>query len=427
MVNRFFAPEVEWPRDKPRRIYALLADDDDEKLLFEAVDADWFDDVGEIRAGSLRLWREFASGAPLYVLETPASALEPEGVSPGRRDRWVEIEIHAGSGEGLLYNNLFAAPTTTSFRIASVSHRKARALLRWFSLKPYVSSTTDISKALSNLRGPHVEWIGVYDVGQGSANGLCDGSGMPLAYYDLGGAVLGNAGTFPSALTGLCLTHTPPVILSHWDWDHWSSGSRFPQAQQMTWIVPYQRLGAVHATFAADVAANGRLLVWPPALRSVEVGQLTIEKCRHKGRNHSGLAGHVTGPKGELPILLPGDARYSAIPSGHASYTSVVVPHHGADMKLKATPVCPALPASRLAYSYGQNNCYGHPRQVTYANHSVNGWAHSAAGVPGSVDLHTCNRGGAGLGHVALGWTGTARLPRQPCRQSICKLQLIQS
>lgn len=167
-----------------------------------------------------------------------------------------------------------------------------------------------------------VEWVAVYDVGQGNANGICDGAETPLIYFDLGGGVTQNAATFPTALTDFCYARKPPVVLSHWDWDHWSAGARFNAASKLKWIVPNQWLGGVHATFAAGLYAAGNLLVWPAGLDSISVGQVTILKYsgRGKGRNHTGLAIEVAGPNGQPPILLAGDARYSAIPGSLISH-----------------------------------------------------------------------------------------------------------
>jgi hypothetical protein len=60
-------------------------------------------------------------------------------------------------------------------------------------------------------------------------------------YADLGGGVIGHATSFPADFKRLCLTRSPTIVLSHWDWDHWSSAGRFPAAQTMTWIVQTNR------------------------------------------------------------------------------------------------------------------------------------------------------------------------------------------
>jgi hypothetical protein len=74
---------------------------------------------------------------------------------------------------------------------------------------------------------------------RGSANAVLDLNGVPCMYADLGGGVIGHATSFPADFKRLCLT--PTIVLSHWDWDHWSSAGRFPAAQTMTWIVQTNR------------------------------------------------------------------------------------------------------------------------------------------------------------------------------------------
>lgn len=276
-----------------------------------------------------------------------------------------------------------------------------------------------------------IDWVGVYDVGQGSAAALCDVDGVPMVYVDLGGGVMRNTGTFPQSLHDFCFTQSPPVILSHWDWDHWSSGTRFQQAANMKWIVPNQKLGAVHATFAATLATNSNLLVWPAKLSSVQSGQTEIIKCTGSGRNHSGLAVSVGGPQGDDPILLPGDARYAVIGSATSGkYTSVVVPHHGADMRNRAVPAGLGYQMSRAVYSCGISNTFCHPWPVTERDHDKHGWPHAAAGATNPVDRRTTRRGSNGLGHIGLTWK-PAPLPTGHCKSlcglNSCSLQLTQS
>jgi hypothetical protein len=136
----------------------------------------------------------------------------------------------------------------------------------------------------------------------------------------------------------------------------------------------------------------------------------------------------VTGPSGEDPILLTGDARYAVIHSAvPARFTSVVVPHHGADMRNRSTPSGPGYPASRAAYSYGPGNSFTHPRVVTEVDHDSNGWPHSSQHAPAPVDRHTAHRQAAGLGHIGLTWGTHRTLPSQPCGSTLCALQLVQT
>src|SRR5580693_2107998 len=49
--------------------------------------------------------------------------------------------------------------------------------------------------------------------------------------------------TWPTAMTGFCFANSPPIVLSHWHYDHFSAANRFPIARTMSWIAPNQTLG----------------------------------------------------------------------------------------------------------------------------------------------------------------------------------------
>jgi len=434
MKNPFFSVEP-LRRETPRKVFALFDQRSGDYVYLETVDADWFSNSAD-RIGGLSGWVEASDDAPIHVLEVPRGSnpgrqvLESRGNDPqGDDDRgpttWFEIGLDPGGNDAGIYHGLFAAAEPVGIEYISKAPGAAAAQLnRAFDLGSHAARPQQIANTLSqHLR--RIDWIGVYDVGQGSANGLCNVQGVPLAYFDLGGGVLANAATFPAAFQNICFTMQPPVILSHWDWDHWSSAARFPKSQSLAWIVPNQQLGAVHATMAAAIATTGTLLVWPAGLPTMRVSQVTIEKCTGtSGRNNSGLALLVDGPNGERPILLTGDARYSAIPSGFVDPMSIVVAHHGADMRSKATPNCPHHVASRVAYSYGPANTFAHPRTCTYGNHQANGWQHRASNPVGAIDRHTPDHR-PNLGNIGLDWSGTSPLPTQPCG-GWCSLQLVQ-
>lgn len=430
-MNRFFSLE-EYRREVPRRVYALLSQQEGEILLMEAVDADWFDRDIDPDSGPEE-WRRQAPTAPISILELkaiptgiepPPQTFEREGDEPDPGP-WVELGLDANGGDGLIYLGLFAEPVPVGLTPARpLALARSATLDRILDLNPYVASERDIEFSLALLhRG--IDWIGVYDVGQGSANGLCDAQGAPIAYFDLGGGVLANKATFPSSFSNICTTFDPPVILSHWDWDHWSSGSRFASATSLTWLAPNQKIGVVHSAFATSVAASGKLLIWPASLASKTIGQVTIEKCLgSSGRNNTGLALLVAGPQGQDHILLTGDARYTAIPSGLLDAHGVIVPHHGADMHSHSTPQSVGHAASRAAYSYGHGNSFSHPRSVTYSDHHAGAWQHRHILATGAIDRHTPDLRPA-LGHIALGWSSTNPIPLQPCGGR-CSLQLTQ-
>lgn len=435
-LQRYFDGEPEFPQG----FFALVDQDEGDRLLFDAVSAEFFERQAETPRG-IRQWARLANDAPIFVIELRDKSdsafrdwTKRRGFDLGPRldeakaPIWFRFWQSQNGHRATVYHNLYQEGRPLALEGERVPDDLAQALTAAFTLDADVASQSEIEVALANLTGA-IDWIGVYDVGQGGANGLCDGSETPLAYFDLGGGVLGNTSTFPAGLlTDVCYVHAPPVVLSHWDWDHWSSGNTFPQAQTLKWIVPNQSLGAVHTTFAAALSTAGNLLVWPPGLPDVTVGNVTIRKCTHAGRNHSGLALDVTGPNGELPILLTGDARYTAVPGAVGRrYTSVIAPHHGADMHSHATPVGGTAPGARTAYTYGPGNTFTHPRPVTEQDHHNNGWLHASQGAATPLDRHTATRPGGGLGHIGLTWSAGATLPGHACGQPGCAVGLVQT
>ncbi|WP_296596610.1 hypothetical protein [Phenylobacterium sp.] len=442
--NLFLQRRPEFEPEAPRRYYALFDQASGGHLFFEAVSADFFDDLRRKPEG-VRQWAEFAPKAPIYVIELKDAVARKferwAGWTPrafrGRPEKledpveppptWFEFWLQPGAADANLYFNLYGEGRWVQVNARRVSDPVAAQLSAAFSLHDYEATQDEIEQVLANLTGT-IEWVGVYDVGQGGANGLCDSTATPLAYFDLGGAVLANTSSFPASwLTDFCYAQAPPVVLSHWDWDHWSSGNTFPTAQTLDWIVPNQSLGAVHTTFASGLASANKLWVWPASLPDVRVGKVTIRKCTGSGRNHSGLALEVVGPQGQEPILLTGDARYTAVPGATGrDYTSVVAPHHGADMKSSAVPTGLQLPGARTAYSFGQNNTFQHPRPVTQKNHHSQGWPHKSQGARTGLEIETVALR-PGLGHIGLGWVAQPRLPQHSCGAASCAVDLKQT
>jgi len=249
------------------------------------------------------------------------------------------------------------------------------------------------------------------------------------AYFDLGGGVLANAGTFPSSLQQFCFTKQPPVILSHWDFDHWSSANRDTSSLNSTWIAPRQSVGPSHAALMASIMKTGRLLLLPAGFPAAWRGQLFLERCTGSGRNHSGIAltlSEMPAGGGEK-MLFPGDARYSCLPSysSQQSYLSAVVPHHGADMRNRTVPYCPKQSQSRLVYSFGAGNTFSHPRMITRQDHDAAGWRDPLVtpGAPSYEVRETAYRIPSPRGHVLLGWNTHLTPPPLPCGAAFCQLQ----
>lgn len=299
----------------------------------------------------------------------------------GRRittDRWYRLSVGGPGHPATVYDEPYDDEGVDD-AIADVEFLDARtdpalSLNRLLSLSNVPDASDDEVRDALDVVVASETFVGVYDVGQGSASAVCSAQPIPHLYYDLGGGVTRNAATYPPG-TRFCFANEPPVVLSHWDMDHWISGRKHPEALDMKWIVPRQRTGVMHAKFAADLHQRGNLLVWPAALPQVSFSMGRIVKLpAHRNRNYSGLVFLATvGGRRRCRVLCPGDAPYSRIPAGViGSVVGVVAPHHGGEFRSDQPP--PATGARRVVYSFGTNNSYHHPRQITLTRHQAAGW-----------------------------------------------------
>lgn len=449
-MNRFFFVGEEGWTEVPRRLYAVL--DQAEVLrgrtvrfLFDAVHAAWFDetqptaeDAGNVRLALAEL--DFPSDEFLRLLCPGLAGRVLTGAPWSRRvgrlldgaGLWFELVLGTSGPPLMVYPNLYAAPQKHALEhIRLLRPGQSRRQRKTFSLnRAWTASQQSIQNLLGGI-GSIAHAI-AYDVGQGSCHGLVTPRGPVGCYYDFGGGVAGHAATFPGALAQFCgcASSRPPIVLSHWDWDHWSSANRWPAALSAEWLAPLQRIGAIHWTFAQSIiAAGGRVLLWPAGLASVTSGHLTVEKCTGSGRNHSGLALVLSehANRGGQAMLFPGDARYAAVPSGRHTYASVVAPHHGADMRSRFVPSSPRNAHSRVAYSFGAPNTYGHPTGAAQQDHHSAGWLHGNLGGRPDLRRDTSVRGSSGLGHVSLHWAARNRPPAVYCGGKHCDLAATQT
>jgi hypothetical protein len=471
--NPFLLPEGEKPKP-PQRIYAVLdqaevTEDDRHVLLFGALDADTLDARSDeipnlSRAGN---FTEIYQRLPLFLLEvilsgnavsrldqqttwvpTADDQATGEGSMPDNvagevlqrlEGRWIEFRLdEAGGGVGAnLYRNLFAAPNPIF--VSSAQDPTGLAMQLLAQSDPLASqpdaTTTDIETALAAVKNG-LDGIGVYDVGQGNANGLLN-SGKVTAYFDFGGGAGPNSTTFPtSALTNFCFCSAqPPIVLSHWDHDHWSSEGRDTRAHSATWIAPRQTVGGStraphHNALISSIKAHGRLLIWPSSVPTMTIGQVRIHQCTGTSKNASGLAAEVfsTSISNTDSVLLPADAGYSDLPSAaSAAFDAIVCPHHGGRSHSPQVPGRPAKLYSRLFYSYGPSNSYKHPLPATYTAHDAAAWTDqrvAGRNAPFYV-LNTEQRTANGLGHIGFDWGTTTAPSSAPCGGS-CQLDIQQ-
>ena len=398
----------------PNRLYARIDVDEsadrDDVFVFDGVDARWFDEVqptgpwlAEPQNDSLE------SRVSMLEVERAAVGTFPEAEQLDEGP-WLKIELSPQTPDGNVsqYINLFAAPVQHDLiQISAVNDDIAERLQMAHSLEPVENaSQTDIEGALD--RSEHANAAAVYDVGQGACNALIRDS-YPVMYFDLGGGVRGNARTYPPALHKFCFGSAPPIVLSHWDQDHWASAQRDTDALHQTWVVPRQgnTLLSSHVSFLAQLLRCGaNVLVWPETLPSVSAGRITVERCTGTGRNNSGLALTFRNRKySPGAMLFPADSRYDCIPlAATQAFTSLVASHHGGRTKSTFVPASDGAAHGRLVFSVGAGNTYKHPlASESQAHHAA--WGNYRT-------LSTDNRIGP-FGHVHLYWSqsGPATVP----------------
>ena len=416
-INPFFAyPPPGDPPIPPKSLYARTIERGEEGqlyLLFDAIDAARFDSA-EIEIGnglSDPAWRAQMLQLPVYAVEVNGRTSDTaRGWLLNHQDdtpEWVRLDLTPDpAGPAMLYGNILGLASPVQLTIEPLDDSKRSKLQTATDLSHFQKDDAGIESAIPTQRVNHIV---VLDVGQGAANALIDVKGAVVAYVDLGSGVLADRGTWPPALTDLCLVGSPPVILTHWHYDHFEAANRLPLARALRWIAPVQPLGpGPQAAFAAAVSTT--LLTWigPGPVRQ---GAIKLERCTGPSgnQNRTGIAVWVEGPAGEDPVLLPGDAGYRDIPGVRARdpITSLVVAHHGG-FAPGTPPTNPGLPESRAAFSFGLPNGYGHPLPASIKSLTGSSFAIGYSAAP-LDDRRTVDRCG-GLGHIGLRWASSKRL-----------------
>jgi hypothetical protein len=426
--NRFFESRGHFEEQKKGRVYAAievpgLAEEGEVEdardvevrrgpILLECVDKDWLDSVLSNQPGSK--WSEIFREARISVLELNGYPLPPFSDELGPGDiAWFEFgyaPVSSGENDAMMYGNLFSEGFAV--RIDYCEPRSGKGTQgeplgrgAWLTAELEKQSASkglqqDVYRTLSKVESGG--GVAIYDVGQGACQAaLKSGTLIPSIYIDFGGGVLGNAKTFPSGYKGFCFTESPCILLSHWDWDHWSSAHRFPLALDAMWIAPKVPEKPIQQTFAAELFLRGNLRIWSDRFaKDHRGGGLRIERCSGRTINDSGLAVTVYPGIGRRKnCLLPGDANYRFIPSvgASAAFNSLCMTHHGG--RLHSNLIPKAKRRAALVCSVGAGNSYKHPFLDTVEAHIQGGWP---------VPL-TTGFAGSRPCHVLVPWDGTAK------------------
>lgn len=355
-----------------------IENDEPEPLHFECVAMEWGKSFKCCLDHSLLADSSNEAGLAILELDRAPGWLTPS--SPGTIT-WYQIEYEPTvpwDAEGRIYTNLFSDGTPVRVKGRPADNKLVARMRPGLILDELAQKTKikDLSKFLSGI-GLRSDGVAIYDVGQGAWQGVIDRrTGKPFLFVDVGGGVLYNRRTFPKKFERP--HHAPIIILSHWDWDHWSSARRFPSLLKAHWIAPPVPKKPIQTRMALDIMRVGRLTILPlPPGQSVSAGCIRIERCTGVTENDRGLAVTVSSrQKNGRTCLLPGDAAYRYVPSvvtaGSSPFNAICMSHHGGRLHSKDYP----KPKSRgiAVNSAGPGNTYKHPLFATLSAHKVAGW-----------------------------------------------------
>lgn len=403
-------------------------------VLLDCIEADWLERIDN---GNLYLADPDIDDPDhrISIVSIQRRYLMDADKSEEDLSQWYRLEFGEpnNSFPAEQFHNLFQDPVDRSVievrPVTGTERSMLSKLAGWHNISG--SEPEQIRAVLSRIG--MIDTVAIYDVGQGAATALLI-HGVPSLYFDIGGSTIFNHRSFPAPLQSFCVSGHPLVVLSHWDWDHWSSALRDPQILSRDWILPIQKnagdLGAVHARFLAKLKENNaNLYWWDYQMQPVTFAQNCVTISRASGsetsRNESGLFLSVAGRRRN--VLLPGDASLPNVcphcSNDHvtvphcANYDHVMVPHHGGRTLKGYIPGPRNITQSHLIYSYGVGNSYLHPLADTVR--SLRGsWKRNT---------HTPLRDQTGLGHVGIDLHGRTQNPsRSPCFGAMCQLQIRQ-
>jgi len=269
---------------------------------------------------------------------------------------------------------------------AKVRELERATILEESPAKEITEFLNEAEQRLNNL-----SHVNVYNVGQGNCIGLVNSENQPLLYFDVGGGYGRNAVTYPIGFK-LCNTFNPPVILSHWDQDHYQTAVLDLEEEifYSKWLVPFQKIGKTAKHIAYRLQQKNNLICWnESSYPRMDYTNFSIVKCSGptNKKNSSGLALFVK-KRDENHILLPGDAIFSMIPNcSNENFTGLVVSHHGSSGEINGMPS--ANLRAMIVYSYGKNNYEGHPTERAKKAYYNKDWKNRKNTVNGSIAMTT--------------------------------------
>jgi len=376
---------------RKRRVYAFLEavtrpDLDDRyarmDIVLDAVDAGAFDrfdsDIRDRDPRHLSIIRVLTTPNRFFDcfnIRPPESEgawfevdLSPE---PGQPPAWI-LDAAADYGTGVVRTNVVGFRPLDESSGPALPSSLVDGLSAWCAIAYQAGA-----QAADRVR-PIVEFgsfhIRVLDVGHAACSAIHlerDVDSRIIGYYDVGGPVFFHRRTFPKRFGER--SRVPArgfVILSHWDFDHYSLAvTDLTVLQQLDWYAPDQTVGPNAARL--QVRLGSRLNVLTAPRIPIRPGlNLWKGSGTASNRNDSGYV--LRASRGPNVALLTGDVSYDAISAAaKRRLRAVAVPHHGGAGC--ANPPVPSGPG-RAVVSYGVPNRYGHPDARSLGAHTSVGW-----------------------------------------------------
>ncbi len=484
-MNPFFSPEPDYNFDVPREVFARFDQSEpidpnpevSNLITFSAVNLDGVSDEWPLQYqyhhgyGSRLEWGRYWSDCfnpdipkeqlpsifdqiPIYQYEIhlpPNHLSDEEFRQLTNPSEWLCITLDSGGPfSAKVYPNIFSnEPRVVSISIKPIDNRKLIYLLSIsFDMPTWPRATEqEIIEALDI--DDEAKFLAAFDVGQGAASALLNEDQIPFLYHDLGAGVTRNSATTPPNLS-FCFKKDPPIVLSHWDMDHWAGARINTRALTKTWIVPEQNIDPIHSAFAHDILiSGGKILVWPNGLGPITIkhGNIEYKFGRNpknlKNRNGTGIVIQVTNTAldDNRDWLLMGDAGFHQTPfHPFNDVVAITVPHHGAKIAGKnKIPSGPNGNYGRLLFSFGPSNSHGpgvqHPVKLTIDEYHAENWdigswhryASLGKTIAGGEILATAEHPHTHLGGLIAGWDSKPSVHHPPCHNCTCNAPITQA
>ena len=283
-------------------------------------------------------------------------------------------------------------------------------------LRSYRSKTSLTAKVSAGA-------LGVMDVGAGGCNLLFDTKGKAICYFDVG-----RGSGAPDALktkpkSGGKFKKDPiiaPVILSHWDRDHWYLAKRTAYAQQFQsqrWIVPDPTMHKTPscAIYFNNVGSNlAGIMKKPYAKIPFDIADAELSLTKYTGNNQAASILNNNRKTiamvlkiGKSKVFMPGDASFPYIFKGAPGllkkrFDCLLATHHGSSKHKAVNQIPEPTKSGLLIYSYGINaqgtHYYDHPNQNAVDAYRKIGWKYQYS----TAEYDKVNKGGGSRGNILV-------------------------